>query len=914
VTRAQALVLNVSRRCLSGLLLLYPGVFRARCGRAMLDLYSDRFEDAVEQRGLLAGLGLFLRTAVNVLTTGTAERLARAHVGSFGGRATADAAQSSGSSNKAGVLSRATCSVGADFLTGVKSIRRSFRVSLAAVGCIALGTASSIAVLTLYSSTALRPLPFPNAARLVRIWLADRDVGPRQQLRLPDVLDLETQLTKLDRFVAIARSRVMFLGDGSARRVEGEAITPGYFTLLRVEPLLGRVFLPDEYLVGSEPVMVLSYATWISHYGRDPSVLGSTIRTANRNYTVVGVMSPSFIGTIEEDFPDIEFWVPMIHDRTDEVRRSRVGGGYIWTLGRLGPGVALAQAQEEVRSIGARIAEAKPETRGPMAMRLERFGENWREGLRGRNYLLLAAAGLLLLVAAGNAAGLLTTRSLARRREMAVRVALGAGRTRLIRLVFAETFLLVIAGTGAGTLLAPYILHSFLNLAPDEVPDYVALTLDGRIMLLVLGVLAVTTLLAGTMPAALGSRVDPAGALRGRGATTGRRERRLGDQLVIAEVALTTVLIVTAGLLLRSYRALGETDLGFRTERVLRMAIFVDSRDVDLDQDLNTFNASLREAVLTYPGITGLGLVSPTVPPGTGGDARIRFADMPPASRAHGLPVHLHLVDPGFVPTMEIPLIVGRNVNSGDEGTTTSVCVVSESLADLMGGSRRALGQVIETDRESYEIVGVVGDVLYFGAVRRRQRNFDVYAPIAQAPTRLVSMAITTTGDPTHYVAALSERLHELAPRSPLDWVDPLTEALGSHFRSPRFYLLLLGSFAASALSLATVGLFATLASLVARQKGELGIRSALGATRIHLIGSVMYRGITIAGLGLSAGAAGGLVVSRVLGRTLYGVGTSDAITFVATATVIVCAAGLASYLPARRAAQVNPLHALQAD
>lgn len=823
-------------------------------------------------------------------------------------------ASTGGSVQTAGFWTVAVANVSTDFKNALKSIKRSLRLSLAGVACIALGTAASSTVLTLYSAAVLRPLPFTEAGRLVRVWLDDPEVGPRQQLKLPDVRDLEVQLSTLDRFVATARSRSMWLGAGGARRVEGEAVTPGYFDLLGIDPFLGRVFAPDEYLPGSEPTILLSFGTWNSHYAADPEILGSSIRTGSRNYTVVGVLPPSFLGTIEDDIPDIEFWVPMTHDRSEEVRQSRAGSGYIWTIGRLGPGVNLAQAEEEVHTIGTRIAQANPDTRGPMEMRVEPLGENWREDLRGRNHLLLGAAALLLLVAASNAAGLLTTRSLAGRREMAVRAALGASRTRLIRLVFIETSLLTGAGAVAGTLLAPSILRAFMNIAPEEVPDYVSLTLDARALLLVLFVLVITALLAGTMPAVLGSRVDPARAFRGRGATAGRRERRVGDGLVIAEIALTTVLVVTAGLLLKSYQSFGNTDLGFRTERLLRMAIFVGVRDVDRVEDLNTFNARLRETLVSYPGVEGVGLVSPTVPPGTGGDERIRFDDMPPAFSEHGLPVHMHLVDPSFLPTMEIPLLAGRDFNSSDDGASRGVAAVSVSLADLLGGTDRALGRVIETEGREYEIVGVTDDVLYFGAVQRRQRNLDVFAPLAQAPTRLVSMAIRTDGDPSRYIAALSQRLNTLAPNSPLDWVDPMTVALDGHLQSPRFYLLLLSAFASSALALAAVGLFATLTNLVVRQTGEFGIRSALGATKTRLTGNVMRRGLGIAVLGLCVGGAGALAVGYVLGRSLYGVGSFDAVTLVSTAVVIGCAAALASYLPARRAARINPLQALQAE
>ena len=336
LTRAHALALRLSRGLLTVLLGVYPRAFRARCGRAMIDLYSERFRDALAQRGVFAGLGLFARTAVNVLITGIAERFAQYRRGTSGGRASGVANHTGGSARTQGVLTSVALHVGTDLKSAARSVKRSLRLSLAAVACIALGTAASSAVLTLYSSAVLRQLPFPDAGRLVRIWLDDQQIGPRRQLNVPDVLDLETQLTTLDRFVATARSRVMFLGDRGARRVEGEAVTAGYFDVLGIEPFLGRLFAPDEYLPGSQPVMVLSHGTWNSHYGGDRDILGSTVRTANRNYTVVGVLPPDFFGTIEDDFPDIEFWIPVVHDRTDEVRRSRAGGGYIWTIGRLG--------------------------------------------------------------------------------------------------------------------------------------------------------------------------------------------------------------------------------------------------------------------------------------------------------------------------------------------------------------------------------------------------------------------------------------------------------------------------------------------------------------------------------------------------------------------------------------------------
>jgi hypothetical protein len=378
-------------------------------------------------------------------------------------------------------------------------------------------------------------------------------------------------------------------------------------------------------------------------------------------------------------------------------------------------------------------------------------------------------------------------------------------------------------------------------------------------------------------------------------------------------MALTTVLVVTAGLLLRSYQSLGQSDLGFRTEGILRMAVFVDQRDVAHDDQLGAFRERLRATLLTYPGVEEVGLVWPTVPPGTGGDTRIMFDRMPEASSEHGLPVSLHAVDAHFLAVMDIPLAAGRGIEAGDDAASAQVAVISEALGTLMGGTDRALGQSIEVGGDVHRIVGVTRDVMFFGPIRRRPRDFDVYVPIAQVPTRLVSIAVATNGDPGDYLRPLSDRLAALAPSSAQDWVGPMTGAIGGHFEGRRFYLLLLGAFAFSALALTAVGLFAVMANLVARQSSEFGIRLALGADRMRIVGTVMRRGLLLAVAGLALGGAGAVLVGRLMQGFLHGVGSFDPVTFAATAVIIAGVAAVASYVPALNAARANPSDAMRA-
>ncbi len=874
------------------LLGLYPEEFRRRVGDSAVELFRDRYREAAT-RGWLPIAALWVKTFVNVTVNGPLERWTVFREG------------------------RPLASFANDIMAAIRGARRSWKMNLAAVACVALGVAAASAVLTLYSSVVLRPLPFPDEDRLVRVWSANRSVirQGRGALSIPDVADIGEQATTLDRFVATARSRVMFLGDRGARRVEGEAVTPGYFALIDVEPFIGRLFAPEEYRESSEPVMILAHGTWVTEFGGDPGILGSTVRTALRNYTVVGVLQPDFLGTIEEDIPDIEFWVPLVHDRTAELRANR-NVAVAWSIGRLGPGVTLSQADQEINAIGERLSQLYPDVRGDRGLRIERMGENWRQGLRWRNYLLLGAAGLLLVVAAANVAGLLVARSLNRRRELAVRSALGAGTGRLVRQVFAETAVLAAAGGAVGILMAPWVLGAFLSLAPEEVPGYVDVVPDGWALLLATAVVALTALVAGSAPAFVSASVSPGAALRSgdRGNTASRAERSWNRWLVAGEVALTTVLIVTAGLLVRSYRALWETDLGYRTENLLRMAIFIDNRDVEQENELSAFYERVRETLRSYPGVEKVGLVWPTVPPSFGGDTHIRFGGMPEEEREHGLQVVNHIVDPGFLPSLDIPIVAGRNITTADVPANRPVALVSESVAQLLGGTEAALGRTFERNDTPLEIVGVVRDVLYFGALRRRERDFDIYTSLEQEPQRLISIAIQTAGDPANVIEPLRQRLITLAPSSPLDWIDPMRTVLGNDFRGPRFYMLLLTAFATSALVLTAVGLFAVLANQVARQATEFGIRQALGAKRGSILRGVLAQGFGLAAIGLVAGALAAVGVGRALGATLYGVGAFDRPTFIATGLVVLIVAAAASYLPAARASRVSPMDALREE
>ncbi len=869
---------------------IYPKAFRRRFESPALEVFEARYREEASGGSRVRLLGFLLRSARNVLVHGTIERLSQVAASGW---------LAGGASDLAQALRRA---------------RRSFRHHIAAVACFALGLSVTSAILTLVSSTLLRPLPFPDAEQLVRVWGVEEGVelAGRGQLSWQDVRDLSESMPSLDPLAVSGRSRMMFLRDDGARRVEGEAIDAAYFALLGVEPFLGRLFSEHDHQPSSPPTMILAFGTWLRDYGADPSIVGQSIRTAAGPFTVIGVMPQDFFGTIEADFPDIEFWVPLEHFVSDRLRNDR-RAEFIWTIGRLAPGATIEQARAEAGATGERLAR-DGQIDATSGYWVEPFGENWRAELRGRNYLLLAAAGLLLLVAATNVAGLLVARVMGRQRELALMAALGAGRERLLRQTLFETIAVALLGGVIGVILAPWLLATFMRLAPTELPGYLNLAPDVRSLALSFGVLFATALAAGITPALLSGRAAPASALGsgGRTATQGRAARRTSRWLVISEVALTTVLVSSAALLIESYRELGATDVGFRSEDVLKLAIFVDSQDVPETSALPAFYDDVRTTLMALEGVEDVGLASPTVPPGFSEEVRARFDGMPDPLREAGILGYAHLVDAGFFSVLDVPIIAGRGIERIDESADRAVVVVSESLAESMGGADEAVGRTLDLDGFEYDIVGVAGDVLYLGAAQRRPRDIDVYVPLTIDPTRVVSIALLTTVDPITLVAPARAALARLSPRSPLDWIASMETDLTRGFEGPRFYAVLLMAFAGSALLLTSAGVFAVLAHKVAGERAEMGIRRAFGARRTDLLAGVVRSGAVLCGTGVIIGTLLTLVVSVGLGRMLFGAADLDLRGSAVAAIVILLTGVLASLTPAVRAMRADPVDALR--
>lgn len=798
--------------------------------------------------------------------------------------------------------------------------RRSPRLSVAVVLCIALGMAATGSVATLVSLTSLQSLPFPESERLVRIWNFEASHDRRQGLSWRDFTDLQAGMDTLDALEAAARSRLVWhLPDRASRRVEGEAISEGYLGLLDVSPYMGRLFSREEMGAG-EPVMLLGYDTWAREFNYAENILGTAIRTstqygdAARNFTVIGVLPPDFHGTIEDDMPDLEFWVPVRAYYGPETRQARDSARNTWAVGRLAPGASVASAQSEADGIAAALAPEFAAFSDSHEFRVESMGANWREGFTDAGTLLAAAAALLLAVAVLNVAMLLVARAMERRHELSVRAALGAGRWQLVAPVLGETLLLATVGGVIGLAVAGTLLNGFLSLSGNQIPSYLDVRPDWATLVVTFTLMLLAGGAAAALPAWAATRVDVNDALReGSGKLSGSRSAsRWGRWLVGAQVALTLALLLAGALLGRSYWAMAQHDLGFATENRLRMGLFINPVDVPDDAALPVFVDRVKAELMAQPGVRDVALLWPTLPMPYAVPAGIQWPGMPESERESGFQVSYYAVHEGFFGALEVPLLAGREFDARDAEPGRRTVVIGRNLAERLGGSTAALDREITHDGTAYRVVGVVGEMSIGGPRETPAFRHKLYLPYAQVPRRVVSPIVHVDGDPEVYAEPLKQTLARIAPNSAVDWVDPVDKFIGWLYRDSAFRLALVAAFAFSALLLAAVGLYAVLAQQVTATTTEIGIRKALGASDGRVLARVVRRGLTVTLAGIGAGLVLSLGFSRVLSGLLYNVSAIDPVAYGAATGILLAVALLACLLPARRAARVAPMEALR--
>jgi len=800
----------------------------------------------------------------------------------------------------------------------LRALRRSPRLSLAVIFCVGLGMAATAAVATLVDLTAFRAPPFPHAERLVRIWNSEEGGDYRDMLAYRDFADLRERLNALEALEGAARARLIWhQADDIGRRTEGEAVSSGYFELLDVKPLIGRMPSEQEHSRG-DAVLLLSYDTWGREFNYDETVLGQPLRVSYQIqgdsgvYTIIGVLPPDFAGTIEEDMPDLEFWIPLRNYLVDDALEDRSVRAML-AIGRLERDATIAQAQSQADALNAALEGEFNAFANSHVFDVEAFGANWREPFRTAGAALSMAALLLLMIAVVNVALLLLARTFERRHEFAVRGALGAGRRDLLGQVLIETLLLALVGGVLGVLVAAPLLDVFLNIADVSVPEYLEPRPELATLAVTFGVLIAAGCAAALLPAWFGARIDAADALReGSSRMAGSRQSsQWGSRLISVELALTLMLITAAALLGRSWLELNNSDLGFATAERLRLGLFVNSADVAEDEALPGLYDRLEEELMAQPGVKGVALVWPTAPIVEPVVGRLQHAAIQ-TTEPEGLRVSNYIVGDHFFSAMEVPLLAGRHFDGRETEQRPFSAIVSATLAEQFGGAERALNQIVLLNEAEYRVVGIVGDAKFGGPLESEMHRHEMYLSLRQLPRRIVSPVVHVTGDPEKYAEPLQRAIASITPNSAVDWVDPLESFIAWLYRDSTFRLAVIAAFGISALMLALVGLYAVLSQQVVRATGEIGIRKSLGATDGRIQRDIVVRGLRTVLMGLFAGALASLAFARVLGSLLHGVAIYDPLAFAAAGGVLLLAALVACWLPARRAAKVDPMIALR--
>ena len=816
-----------------------------------------------------------------------------------------------------------------DLRFGIRSLLRTPRLTFAAFACIAIGIAATMSSVTLINAALIRQVPFPEPDRLVRVWATGSDENPRQDLSYPDFEDLRKEAESFELLEGATRTRYAMTTAEGTERMRGEAISEGYFELIGMRPALGRLFSEDEYAAGADRVMVIGDFVWKTTFGGDPEILGKTMLARSVHaapevsaspYTIIGVLPPGFVGTVEEDVS--RFWIPVEH-YTPRDRMLIRDVEQIWALARLKPGVSLVSAQAEVEAIGRQLEAAYPERRGgAFGMRVQVFGENWRSEIRTGLYLLLAASVMLLLIACTNIANLLLARLAKREHELSVRMVLGAGRRRILRQLLTESLTLAAAGGLAGVMLAYWGIQGLVSVINFDLPDYIEIGLDARLVLATLVVIFLTGIAFGVLPAWLGARLNLASQIRqaGRGATSGRRQTRFGQLLVVAEMALTFVLLVGASLMLRSYENLKAIDVGYRVENLLRMSIHLNQAAFPAPPDWFQFADTAQQTIESQPGVRRAAVNYGPLPPWADSHTDIQIDDSGDIARQN----LVHAVDASFLETMGIELLHGRNFDTSDRGASQRVALISHSLAELVATEGRAQDAVERQIRfvideqgnttRPYIVAGVVKDIKWRGPVLHRPGTHDVYLYAQQVPNVIHSFAIHTEVEPTSLVNPLRKVLGQLAPTSVVHWVSTMEEELSTQYADTRFYSALFSGYSLSAVVLAILGIYGVFSHSVVRRFNEIGVRMAFGAGRRDVLLLELTRGLRLAAIGIVIGVVVAIASSRVIASLLYGVSAQDVRSYVLVAVGLTVLALLASIIPARRAMQVDPAEALRQE
>ena len=852
----------------------------------------DRYESDLDRE---LRFHLEMETAANLELGMSPEDARRAALLSFGGmeKAKEECRDASGL--------RWLETLGQDLRYGARLLARSPGFTAAAVLTLALGIGANTAIFSVADAVFLRPLPFAEPERLTAIWLdaTDSSVSKAQYAEVRAAKSFED-------VAAYSAWGFSLTGAGEPEQLKGARVTTNLFRLLGIRPALGRGFIPEEGTPGRGRVAVLGHGLWHRRFAADPQIAGKAITLNGEKYTVVGVM-PAGFHFPERDFSDL--WLPLTMDPAGEDYNV----GYLLEVGRLAPGVSTARATAEVREIVRRLRKDDPEAEGLAESRVVPLQSELAGDLRPALLVLLAAVGFVLLIACVNVANLLLARASVRQQEIAVRLALGAGRSRLLRQLLTESVLLAGLGCAAGVLFAMVgvgpLAEGFLAGAPrlNEV------AVDGRILLFSIALSLAAGLLFGLVPALRSSAPDLQSGLKEGGRSGGGNpaRQRLRSALVVTEIALALVLVAGAGLLIQSLWRLYRVDPGFRADNVLSFRLSLPSARYAEDPQVRAFYESVLERLAGLPGVLSAGAVHLTPLGGSNWNPSLRVEGR--AGKVLGS-VDWRVATPGYFRTVGIPLLAGRAFDGSDRADASGVALVNQTFARRVFPGESPLGRRINTGFEGKDewvtIVGVIGDVKHHGLAVPPEP--EMYRPFAQNPIGSMTVMLRTSSDPLGVAADARKAVWDLDGDVPVSEVQPLEDVVAKSMAQPRSVTALLAVFAGIALLLGAVGIYGVMAYAVAHRRHEIGIRMALGARRGDVLRLILVQGAVLALLGLLAGLPLTAAATRLLRSLLFGIAPTDPLTLAGVSLLLALVALLASYLPARRAMEVDPVQALR--
>ncbi len=793
-----------------------------------------------------------------------------------------------------------------DLRYGARMLTKKPLFTIIAVLTLALGIGANTAIFSVVNAVLLRSLPYHNANQLI-VLSSTSTSGDRNGLSVPEAQDYQAGMRSLEDLTFFQSQSVNLTGGERPDRVRGAFVSANFFKVFNLPPIIGRTFAEGEDRQGGEKLAVVNEKMWQERLNSDPNLEGKKLILNGEPYSVIGVVSSSF----KEPFdPEVEVWMPVAnYPGNSGTREWRL----LFGIGHLRPGVSLSQARAEADTIANQLAQAYPKENAGINARLEYFSELLVSRVRPMLWLLFAAVGVILLIACANLANLLLARGLARQREIAVRAALGASRWRLIRQLLTETTLISLAGGAGGLLLAHWGLYALLKLPQNFVSTEDA-NLDTRVLLFALAVSVITGWLFGLVPALQLARPDLQSFLKegARGSGEGARWNRVRGAFVVAQVALSLLLLVSAGLLIRSFDKLLRVDVGFRPERLLSLEYRLPRTKYREPQAQWNFHRQLMERIQEVPGVQTVSLVRGLPFSGNGATTAIVLPDREPPVRGTEPEVMFNTAMPNYFETIGIPFIKGRLFSSQDQINTPPVFIINQTMAHRFWPNQDPLGKQVKfvEDGSTGTVVGIVGDAKHYWL--EDESRPQMYGSYTQQPGLFATVVIRTTVEPLVLTESVRQALWKVDADQPMWKIRTVEFLVNRSVADRKFLMALMGIFASLALVLTMIGLYGVVSYLVNQRTQEIGIRMALGAQMGDILRMVLKQGMVLVLIGVALGLTAAWLMTRLMTHLLYQVSATDPLTFGAFALLLIAVALLACYLPARRATRVDPLVALR--